>query len=380
MKKSLIFVLAVFLALFVTACSPGSNIEASDDADSQEEKVFTIGSVAPLTGEGAVYGLPEQRTVDLGVKELNAKWAAEGKNQRLEIIVEDGKCNGKDGLTAAQTLVNLKGVKVIYGGLCSSETLGLAPFAEENAVLVFSSMSSSPEITNSGDYIFRNYPSDTAQVAVMSAYINEQGHKRVAIISENNDYAQALRKGYQAAFDTMGIEVVADEVNAQNAKDVRSELLKIKEAKPDALIILPQTVPMGEIYIKQIRESGIAVPVYSNEVATLDEALDAFGDLLEGVITPQGVFDDANPEYKRVIAEADCGLGLYCATSYDGVFILGEILEACGDKDTACMKDKLYKMQDWKGPLAGTISFDENGDVAGNFKVLKVESKKLVPA
>ena len=214
----------------------------------------------------------------------------------------------------------------------------------------------------------------------MSAYINEQGHKRVAIISENNDYAQALRKGYQAAFETMGIEVVADEVTAQNAKDVRSELLKIKEAKPDALVILPQTIPMGEIYIKQIRESGIDVPVYSNEVATLDEALDAFGDLLEGVITPQGVFDDANPEYQRVIAEADCGLGLYCATSYDGVFILGEILEACGDKDTACMKGKLYNMQNWKGPLAGTISFDENGDVGGNFKVLKVESKKLVPA
>ncbi|HLD02401.1 MAG TPA: ABC transporter substrate-binding protein [Candidatus Nanoarchaeia archaeon] len=144
------------MTLFVTACSPGSNIDASDDADSQEEKVFTIGAVAPLTGEGAVYGLPEQRTVDLGVKELNARWAAEGKKQRLELIVEDGKCNGKDGLTAAQTLVNLKGVKVIYGGLCSSETLGLAPFAEENAVLVFSSMSSSPEITNSGDYIFRN--------------------------------------------------------------------------------------------------------------------------------------------------------------------------------------------------------------------------------
>ena len=378
MKKSLIFVLAVFLTLFVTACSPGSNIDASDDADSQEEKVFTIGAVAPLTGEGAVYGLPEQRTVDLGVKELNARWAAEGKKQRLELIVEDGKCNGKDGLTAAQTLVNLKGVKVIYGGLCSSETLGLAPFAEENAVLVFSSMSSSPEITNSGDYIFRNYPSDTAQVDVMSAYINEQGHKRVAIISENNDYAQALRKGYQAAFETMGIEVVADEVTAQNAKDVRSELLKIKEAKPDALVILPQTIPMGEIYIKQIRESDLDVAIYSNEVATLGEALETFGELLEGVIAPQGVFDDANPEYQRVIAEADCNLGLYCATIYDAVFILGDVVEECGDEDTECMRDKLYKTKNWQG-LSGTVSFDKNGDVGGNFEVLQVRDGQLVP-
>ena len=365
----------IFIAIVLSGCSPGSDIKTSGGASSGG-KTYTIGVVAPLTGEGAVYGLPAQRTIEVGVKDLNAKWAA--KNQKLEVIYEDGKCNGKDGLTAAQTLVNLRDVNVIYGGACSSETLGLAPFTEDNKILVFSALSSSPEVTKAGDYVFRNYPSDTAQVAVMTKFIQGKGHKKVALISENNDYAQALRNGYKSTFTKMGIEVVADEVTAQNAKDVRSELLKIKEAKPDALVILPQTIPMGEIYIKQIRESGIDVPVYSNEVATLDEALDAFGDLLEGVITPQGVFDDANPEYQRVIAEADCNLGLYCATIYDAVFILGDVVEECGDEDTECMRDKLYKTKNWQG-LSGTVSFDKNGDVGGNFEVLQVRDGQLVP-
>lgn len=46
--------------------------------------------------------------------------AAEGfnkanKNIQVDLIIEDGKCNGKDATSAAQKLVNVDQVKIILG-------------------------------------------------------------------------------------------------------------------------------------------------------------------------------------------------------------------------------------------------------------------------
>lgn len=377
MKQSRFIVIAILaLAVFIAGCAPSVETDTAGGTGATET-VYRIGAVAPLTGEGASYGQPTQRVVDKAVADLNAEWKTAGRNKRLEVLFEDGKCNGKDTLTAAQTLVNIKGVKVIAGGECSGGTLGMAPFTEANKILVFSSISSSPEVTKAGDYVFRNYPSDSAQVAVMAPFIIKKGHKKIAILSENTDYAQALRKRYVEAFKNNDIEIVADEVNAPNAKDVRSELLKIKNAEPDALVLLPQTVPMASIYAKQIAESKINARVYGNDVVVLDETVKLYGARMEGYYGPVGVFDSENSGFKAMIAETDCQIGFYCATAYDEVFLLGEVLEKCGDSDTDCMRDALYATKDWEGKYAGKVSFDSNGDIEANFEVLQVQDGKL---
>jgi branched-chain amino acid transport system substrate-binding protein len=343
-----------------------------------ESRLFTIGAIEPLTGEGAVYGLPVQRVVDQAVADLNEKWKAEGKKVRMKVLHEDGKCSGKDALTAAQNLVNLHDVKVIYGGTCSSETLGFAPFAEENSVLVFSPLSSSPEITTAGDFVFRNYPSDTAQSAAMVPFIAEKGHKKVAILSENTDYAQALRKSYLNLLPEAGVEVVADEVAAPNTKDVRTEVAKIKAAEPDAVILIPQTIPTGGIFAKQVFEANLDAQGFGNDVLGLEESLKEYADELEGYYTPASVFErEGSEEFARLKNLTQCELGFYCATTYDGVFLLGELLERCGE-DTACLRDALYATKDWDGALSGLTTFDENGDVGGAFQVNQVTDGKLV--
>ena len=78
--------------------------------------------------------------------------------------------------------------------------------------------------------------------------------------------------------------------------------------------------------------------------------------------------------------ETDCDVGYYCATTYDGVFLLRDAIERCGDKDTNCIKDFLYETQKWEGRFYGAISFDENGDISGSFRINQVEGGAAVPA
>lgn len=355
MKKLLLIVL-----LLVAAC-----------ASSPQEDVYTIGGILPLTGDGAVYGLPAQRAIELALADVNEELTAEGK--RIEIIWEDGLCSGKGGLQAAQKLVNLDGVNMIYGGGCSGETLGLAPFTEANQVLVFSSVSSSPEITNAGDYVFRIYPSDTAQVQAMVTFLSDKEYTRAAILSENNDYAQALRQGYLDNLPGIGIEVVADEVVQPANRDFRAQITKLQAANPELVILLPQTVPMGIAMAEQLTEAGVNVDVVGNDVFGLPETIDTLGETAEGVWSPDPYFATQETEaFKQMTTEANCDIGLYCAASYDGMLLLAEVLQACGDEDTECMKNMLYNTQGWSGEYTKNNNFDENGDVAGNFRIYRV--------
>lgn len=356
----------LLIGLFVIA---GCNSNTGQTA-TNNEKVYRVGVVAPLTGEGAVYGLPVQRVIQQAINDLNDQWAS--KNQRLEVYYEDGKCNGKDALTAAQSLVRFQNVKAIIGGMCSGETLGIAPFAEENKILVFSPLSSSPEVTHAGDFIFRNYPSDVAQVDKAIPFMQTQGYKKVAIISENTDYAQALRAGYLEKLPLKGMEVVADEVISPGAKDIRTEVAKIKSANPDVVLVLPQTIPMAGTFAKQIYEANVDVDKIGNDVVALEQTINEYPKELEGYYSPSSVFEKENsPEFALVKSQTDCELGYYCATTYDSIFLMGEILEKCGDKDAECMKDQFYATQNWEGKLSGATSFDSNGDRPGNFQINK---------
>jgi len=49
---------------------------------------------------------------------------------QIQLIIEDGKCDGKDATSAAQKLVNVDNVKIILGGVCSSETLAASKITQ----------------------------------------------------------------------------------------------------------------------------------------------------------------------------------------------------------------------------------------------------------
>lgn len=374
MKWSVLFVVFGF---FLAGCaSPAQTTGPVQEVPSaSQEQVFTIGAIGPLTGDAAVYGLPMQRVMMKAVEDLNLQWAE--KNMRLNIIFEDGLCNGKDALSAAQKLVNVDGVTVLTT-TCSGETLGVASFANQNSVIIFSSVSSSPDVTSAGDYVFRNYPSDTAQVNHMIAFAKENGYVKIAILSETTDYAQGLRN-YLLANLPEEMEIVSDEKISSEARDVRSEISKIRSVNPDLIIILPQTIPMAGLIYKQLFESGNVIPVVGSDSVGVDQTIHEYPAELEGTYAVRGMFaKEQSGEFITLKTETDCELSLYCATIYDGVFILAQALEACGDKDSACIKERLYATQNWEG-LAGMTSFDQNGDVGGQFVLLHAENGAWVP-
>lgn len=363
MRKMKTLKLIIVVLVLVVA---GWLISQWDGPDQGSTSPIKLGFVGPLTGDAAIYGTDEQNATTLAVEEINQSGGINGRP--LEVIYEDGKCSGKDAATAAQKLISIDQVRIILGGACSGETLAIAPITEAEKVILFSAFSSNPEITKAGDYVFRNAPSDLDVAKGYADFIVQQGHKNIAVLSENTDYASGVRAVFGEAFKSFGGEIVVDEVFKQEERDFRVQLTKIKTANPEAVFINPQSGVTGGLALKQLKQLGITAPVYSVFVFSSGEAREAAGSAAEGLVffDVAGLTSDKGKSFVEKftsrfgkISGNDYDVG----ARYDSVYILAGALKSCGE-DTDCIKRYFYEL-DWYDGLVGRYKFDGNGDVTG---------------
>ncbi len=341
-----------------------------------------IGSVLPLSGDAVTYGQPIQRAMEMAVEEINAKGGVAGK--QLKIKYEDGKCDGKEGATAGQKLINVDKVKIILGGACSGETLGFTPIAETAKVVVISPTASSPDVTNAGDYIFRVYPSDALAGKVAASYAYEKlSGRKAALITENTAYAQGLRKTFQDSFVRRGGEVVVDEVYNTGETNFRTQILKVKKSGADFLYLVPQSDAPGLLIAKQLRESGSIIQLLTAEVLLNRDVVAKAPRAFEAMIGFEPAFDEASEATAKFLAaykakfNEDAPLPFFMANGYSEVFLAKDMIEKHGFDTVAIQKD-LAGLTNWSGGVLTGLTFDQYGDpIWSKFSVKQAKDGKL---
>jgi len=380
MKKILVLLTILVLAMF-SGCTFEQREQAAEpqvQAPSQinlaaDLPAFTIGYVGPLTGDVASIGVPMKETVEMVVNDLNVNGGINGR--MLHVIYEDGRCNSKDAVNAAQKLMNVNKVEVIIGGTCSPEVLGMAPMAEQVGVVMISPSATNPSIKESGDYVFRVVPSDNGQAKETADLLTESDFKRVAVLYINNDWGVGLKNAFESSFEG---DIVATENFDVDGADFKTQLSKIKAMKPDVLYMMSFPKQAG-IIIKQAMELGLDVPIYAADGAK-DDSIIPFVESLDQdffVILP-GVPD--SPELEKFAAsyfeEFGKAYNAYTPESYDVANIVIQALENT-DGSADAVKDYLYSMGEFKG-VSGTFEFDLFGEVDKPYDVFTVENGKFV--
>lgn len=371
-KKISLFTLLVS-ALLLTGCAADKSTDKSGDAMEKAEipDVVKIGYIGPLTGNAASYG----QDIKLGIElYFSENPTIDGKT--VEVIYEDGKCNGQDAANAAQKLINVDKVKFILGGQCSGETLAVAPIAEQNKVILLSSLSSSPEVTTAGDYVFRNYPSDD-KVALTNVNAVLKNHEKVALFTEQTDYAQGYRQAVKKHMTNAGVELVMDEAFAVDNSDFRTLLTKATDNDVTAIMVVPQGPVTGAFLAKQTKELGIDVELYFSETVAGPDFFETAKDAAEGVYSTSVAEDAGREGYAEFVEKVkdDVQFGaLFTGFGYDAAQLIAETIAEFG-YSAENAKNHFNTMDTFKG-VASDIAFDENGDndiPAGVSKVIDGE-------
>ena len=103
--------------IFLAAMLMGCNTQTPDS--------IKIGVIAPMSGPAGFFG----EEVQAIVAHLQTEFP-----ENVEVIIEDGKCSGGDAVTAFNKLTDIDGVDAIFGGICSPESLAIAPLTAQKEI------------------------------------------------------------------------------------------------------------------------------------------------------------------------------------------------------------------------------------------------------
>jgi len=216
-----------------------------------------IGSPYAVTGANAQYGLARVST-KMAFDEINRRGGIHGR--KIELIMEDGACDRAKMVAAVTKLIHSDQVFAIFGGVCSTAVKAAsASTIEAKAPWFVLSPAAQNIMEPFTPYIFGARPSSFDQTEVLVRASKQENYKRIALMASSDDYGVQARRGVEKAVPELGLQLVATEVHNFGDTDFVPQLLKIRAANPDAILITSYLKEIA-IILRQSYELGLKAP------------------------------------------------------------------------------------------------------------------------
>src|SRR5262245_29462076 len=369
-------VLPVVLVLAVIAAGAGVWWWATRPPSAD---VLRIGCITALSGDGAEFGIAEQRGLALAAEQLNQDGGIDGK--RIRVLCEDDQLSPRAGLDAIRKLIEVDKVPVIIVSSGSSVTLALAPVAERAKVVLFSASSTADAIKDAGDYVFRNVPTNRTQGDSAAAFARTRLLARsAAILQMNNDYGQSLGSAFKRAFEAAGGQIVSIDSYNPGTSDFRAQLLRVRELSPD-VVFFPGYYEDSGLILKQARELGIKSTFIGGDGAYSPALIKVAGAAAEGsyytaVTMAVGTADQRIAGFMNAYrAKYGREPDVVSAYAYDALLTIAQAIRQGGYSGDGIRNALLHIKFDG---VTGTTRFDQFGEVDKPWGVYEVKNGAFV--
>lgn len=375
--KKLIFLGLASVFLFSCTTSKQKKEEAPPPAPSDE---IVVGEVDSFTGPQASFGLFSRSGIQLAMSKINENGGIRGKKIKLAWVDDQGKPEESEVVTSK--LIAEQKVSAILGASASSRSLVVAPIAQKNQVPMITPSSTNPEVTKTGDYIFRACFIDDFQGAVMARFVRETlKSKKVAILRDlESKYSLGLAQFFKEKFVAMGGQIVADEAYKAGDVDFKRQLTTFRPHSPDLIYVPGYYTDVANI-IAQARKLGIKAIFAggdgwdSNEIYKIGES-SSEASYFTNHFSPESqdpVFRTFLKEYRakyKVDPNSDAALG------YDAAMVLFEAMKRAKSLSGPDLRAAIAETKDFPG-VTGKITLDAKRDAIKSVVIFKVQGKKI---
>ncbi|MGX9135522.1 ABC transporter substrate-binding protein [Rummeliibacillus sp. JY-2-4R] len=376
-RRLLVFVSALML-IVLAGCGTSSSSTQSSGEKSNGKINAKFGVISYLTGAGAAYGEAITNGFKLAQKEINAKG-----DVNIELVTEDSAGKQEQALSAGQKLMSDNDIVAILGPTLSTEFKVVAPEADLNGISIMGTSTTAEGIPQIGDYVFRNsLPEALAIPAAMEKVVSKTKAKKVAIIYGNDDvFTKSGFDTMKKEAEKMGLDIVTIETFQKGQSDYNAQLTKIKNLKPD-FILASALYNEGAVIMDQARKMGLNVPFVGGNGFNSPEVIKIAGDAANGLVVATPWFGestdqkvvDFNKKYKEAYGKLP---DQFAAQAYDAMYIYADALKRAGEADREKFHKALAETKDFEGIL-GKFSFDKDGDVVMDPKVVEIKDGKFV--
>jgi branched-chain amino acid transport system substrate-binding protein len=256
--------LAVALAATVVAFSASAQSEPG-----LTDKTIKIGMFGPLSGNSMAYGFDVINAAKMYYDKVNKEGGVHGR--KIELVVEDDRCNANDVLAAVKKLVEQDKVFMLNGGGCSAAVVGAREYIDRMKVpLVMQAASGDGALYPPSRYIFGAL--SISQYAVGGSIVEFASQnlkaKKIAYINHDDAYGSWNLEAAKFQAKKNGVDLSVESINP-TLTDVTAPMLKIRATNPDVLLIATYDRP-ASLLIKKAHELGFNKPIVVSVNGTAD--------------------------------------------------------------------------------------------------------------
>jgi branched-chain amino acid transport system substrate-binding protein len=376
---------------------------------SAQDKTVKIGAIYPLSGNAASAGVHAKAAIETAIEIINNAHPELGnlplaKNAglaglggaKVEAIFADNQGSPAVGQNQALRLITEEKVVALSGAYQSGITLTTSAISEKYGIPYVNGESVAASLTERGfKWFFRVTPvaSDFAKIYLdFLKDMKADGTKvdNIALVHENTEYGTSVASVITSMFKENGLSIAQDIAYSANTTDVQSQVLQLKDKKPDVVIMISYTSD-AILYAKTMQALDYKPPMMIADNAGFSDPslIKTVGKLVQGIFNrssfsigpPGSPTFLINEIYKKKSGD---DLDDTAARQMQGFFVLCEAIDRAGstapDKIQAALKATDLKpdqlIMGYKG-----VKFDEKGQniLASGLVIQLQDGENYVP-
>jgi branched-chain amino acid transport system substrate-binding protein len=261
-----------------------------------EGDTITLGVVTSLSGKYSINGKIAAKGFNLTVKVINDQGGVRvgGKAWKLKVKYYDDKSTPALSAQLMERLITQDGIKYMLGPYSSATTKAVAPVIDKYRIPMVEAHGASRSLFRQGyQYLFAVLSTSEQYLAssiTLAAEIAEKNGRRpgdlkLALVFENDPFSLDVRAGVIDDASKYGMEIVIDDKMPYDLGDISASLAKVKELKPDLLMISGHG--KGALTgARQIKEMRIDVPMIAITHCEAAKIVSEFGAATNGILCP----------------------------------------------------------------------------------------------
>jgi branched-chain amino acid transport system substrate-binding protein len=354
--------LAGVLSLVLAACGGDDDDSASSDNNTTStakaasdrgnvDGTLVFGALLPQSGDLKVIFDALNTPIMMAVQEINQGGGVNGK--QVQVKSADDGTSADVASTSLDTLLNSDKVDAILGPASSGTMEGIIDKVADAGVVTCSGSNTSAALTTAKDngFYFRTAPPDKFQGPALAQLVASDNHTKVAILARNDSYGTGFADSLKKSLEDQGAEVVVNSAYDPNGTDFSSDVGKVVNAGPDAVVVIGFNDDGAKI-LKEMISQNIGpdkMAIYTADGMQSSKFGQSVNAANPGVIkgikgtapaaAPGGVTHPFIAKYKATGKDT-----IFSSYYYDCTMLLALAAQAAGSDDPAKIKDKVLEV------------------------------------
>jgi len=291
-----------------------------------------FGQSAAFEGPAAALGLGMREGILASFNEANAAGGVNGR--RLELVSYDDGYEPEKAIVNTKRLINENGVFALVGEVGTPTSNAAQPITTEAGVPFIGPFTGAAFLRNPslGNVINIRGSYDQETEAWIEHLTTDLGVSRIAILYQDDTFGRAGLSGVSKAMEKRGMKLVAEGTFERNTTAVKTALLAIRKAGPEAVVMVGPYKPCAE-FIKLARRLKLDAVFVNISFVGANALAKELGEDGKGVVVTQVVpfpGDMSIPlvaKYQKALkaANADAQIGF---VSLEGYIVGRLVIEA----------------------------------------------------